>query len=166
MAQKRSVESKEKSASNTQADHGPAGPDDLLVGDSATKIPDQVTHAVHAVESKRESHGALDQDLGGDGKGSESGDQRRRLQVPPKQRGSQIGGREKVQASRQSNSGDTVETTSVPGDLRTIDGKMRGNGAVQPLLLKDLGRVGGVRGGGGAPEGSSVSDQVLSSPGI
>lgn len=151
---KQSVKSKEKSASNTQAHHGPAGPDDLLVGDSATKIPHQVTQAVHAVESERESQGALDKNLGGDGKSSESGDQGGRFQVPPKQRSGKVGGREKVQASRQSNTGDTVETTGVPGNLRAIDGKVRGDGASQSLLLKDLGRVGSVRSGGSVPVSS------------
>lgn len=62
--------------------------------------------------------------------------------MPTEQRGGKVCGCEKVEGARQSNAGDTVSTRSNPGDLGTVDGQVRGNGAVQALLGEDLGGVG------------------------
>ena len=69
---RKSQESESKGTEDAQAHHSPTRLDDLLVGNSPTKIPDQVTDSVKAVVGEGKSHNTLEKDLGDNGKGSES----------------------------------------------------------------------------------------------
>lgn len=145
---RKSQESESKGAEDAQPHHSPTRLDDLLVGDSPTKIPDQVADSVEAVVGERKSHKTLEKNLGNNGKSSESSGHGGRLQMPAKQRRGEVCSRVKIQRTRKGESGNTVKTTADPSDLGAVDGKVRGNGTVQTLLRKDLGRVRGVRGSG------------------
>lgn len=114
-----------------------------------------MTDAIHAVKSEGEREGTLEEDLGGDGESGESGGQGGRLEVPAEQGGSEVSSGEEIHTTGEGETGDTVESGGVPGDLGTVDGQVGRDGAVETLLRKDLGgifRVGGGRGlSGGCP---------------
>lgn len=61
--------------------------------------------------------------------------------MPTEQRRGEVCGCEKVQGARKSNAGDTVSARANPGDLGTVDGEVRGNGAIQALLGEDFGGI-------------------------
>lgn len=103
-----------------------------------------MTDTVHAVVDKGEGHDGLEADLGEDRKGTESGSNRSGLEVPAQQGRNKVCRREKVHATRQDDTGDTVSATADPGDLGTVDGKVGGDRAVAALLSEDLVGVRGV----------------------
>lgn len=100
------------------------GPEMIRNRPRDAKLQHPLRHAAEATEPFR--HGA-------------------RLQVPPQQRGRQVRRREDVHAAREHAAGDAVERGPVPGDLGAVDGKVRGDGAVQTLGGED-GVGGGWRG--------------------
>lgn len=144
----KSQKSKDKSAQGTQAHDRPARLDDLLVGDSTAKVPNQVADTVHAVVDEGEGHETLEADLGDEGEGSEGSGHGGGLEVPAQQGSGEICSRVKVQATGEEDTGDTVGTTADPGDLGAVDGKVGRDRAVLALLGKNLSWVGGVGGGG------------------
>lgn len=107
-----------------------------------------MSQAVQGVVDKWESHGALESGLGEERQCAERRGQRGGLEVPTEQGRGKVRGCEKVEAARQSNTGETVGSAANPGDLRLVDGKVGGNRAVQTLLGKDLGRIRSIGGGG------------------
>lgn len=110
-----------------------------------------MTDTVHAVVDKGEGHDGLEADLGEDRKGTESGSNRSGLEVPAQQGRNKVCRREKVHATRQDDTGDTVSATADPGDLGTVDGKVGGDRTVPTLLGEDLSRVRGVGSRGRSP---------------
>lgn len=156
MELKHSQESKDESTQGTQTHDCPTRLDNLLVGDSATKIPHQVTKAVQAVINEGKGQDAFKADLGEEREGTESGRHRSGLEVPAQHRRDKVCGREEVQPTGQNDTGDTVEATTNPGNLGTVDGKMWGDRTVPTLLSEDLSRVGGVGGRSRSPIDPSV----------
>lgn len=111
-----------------------------------------MTHAVQAVVDERKGSGTLDENLGSNGKSAKSGSDGGRFKVPTEQRRGEVCGCEKVQGARKSNAGDTVSARANPGDLGTVDGEVRGNGAIQALLGEDFGGI-SLRCGGSSVSG-------------
>lgn len=97
---------------------------------------------VEAVKGKREGSRELGRDLQGHGPGPKRRRHAGRLQMPAEQRRDQIGGTEGVEAPAEDRAGDSVQRRAVPGDLRLVDGQVRRDGPVQPLLDEDVVRVG------------------------
>lgn len=83
---------KEKGTQGTQAHDCPTRLDDLLVGNSTSKIPHQVAHTVHAVVDEGEGHNGLEADLGEERKSGKSGGHGSGLEVPAQQRRDQVCG--------------------------------------------------------------------------
>lgn len=106
-------------------------------------------HAVEAVVGEGKCNAELEEELGGHRKGTESGRDGCRLEVPAQQWGGKVRSSEDVQTTGEDGSRNTVKSTAVPGDLGAVDGKVGRNRAVQTLLGEDLGRVGSVGSGGG-----------------
>lgn len=104
-------------------------------------------NAVQAVESDGHGKAKLDEHLGQQRQSAERSRNRSRLKMPADDRGDQVGSGKNVESARGDRARDTVQTTGVPGDLRAVDGQVRRNRAIQALLSKDLGRVGGVGSG-------------------
>ena len=151
MGLKHSQKSEDEGTQGTQGHDCPTRLDDLLVGDSATKIPHQVTNTVHTVVNEGESHETLKADLGEERESTESGRHRSGLEVPAQHRRDEICGREKVQATGQQDTSDTVDATANPGNLGTVDGKVGGDRTVPTLLGEDLSWVRGVGSRGRSP---------------
>lgn len=105
-----------------------------------------MTNTVKAVKREGERQGALEKDLDGERKGGSTGSQSCRAEAEAERRTSKIRNRPDVEKTRQGDTGDTVRTREVPGDLRAVDANVRRNGAVQALLRQELGRVGGLGG--------------------
>jgi hypothetical protein len=108
-----------------------------------------VSETVQAVVGKRESEEALQTDLGGDGQPSESSSQRGRLEVPAEQGSGEVGSCEEVKRAGQDKTSDTVSGTTIPGDLRAVDGQVGSDGAAETLLSEELCGIGGLRVGCG-----------------
>jgi hypothetical protein len=142
-------ESKEKSGNGAHANHKPPTLRNLLVGDTPTKIPCQVSQTVQAVVGEGESEKALQTDLSSDGQTSESSSQRGRLEVPAEQRSGKVGSCEEVKRAGQEKTSDTVSSTTVPGNLRSVDGQVGSDGAAETLLGEELCGIGGLRVGCG-----------------
>ena len=141
----KSEESKSDRAGDAQSDDGPARLDNGGVGESAAGIPDQVAHTVHAVVGEGEGEGGLEGDLGGEGKSAHGSNHGSGLQVPADGGRGEVCGGPQVESAGEGDTGDTVQGTANPADLRTVDGQVGGDGTVQALLGQDLGRVLGVR---------------------
>lgn len=144
----KSQKGKDKSTQGTQAHDCPARLDDLLIGDSTTKIPNQVADTVHAVVDEGEGHQTLEADLGDERKGSEGSGHGGGFEVPAQHGSGEVCSRVEVQAAGEDETGDTVSATADPGDLGTVDGKVRRDRAILALLGEDLSRIRGVGGGG------------------
>lgn len=153
-------ERQKQASESAESDHSPSRNLDLLVRNAPSQIPHQMPEPVEAVESKREADDQLRQELGRHGPGRERGRQGRALQVPSQNRCHQVCGSEDVEPAAQHAPGDAVEGGSVPGDLRTVDAEVRGDGAVQTLLCEDL--VGGFVGVDGLGGCESVGEGAMS----
>ena len=61
----------------------------------------------------------------------------------PSERGrNEVCDTEDVEGSGEHESADAVEATGIPGDLRAVDGQVRGDGALETLLCEDFGALG------------------------
>jgi hypothetical protein len=58
--------------------------------------------------------------------------------VPSGDWGREVRKAEEVEGSRENDGGQAVEARAVPGDLRFVDGEMRGDGAMEALFGEDL----------------------------
>lgn len=58
--------------------------------------------------------------------------------MPSERRRCEVCDAEDVETATEDDAGDTIESRGVPGDLRSVDGKMRGDGALQALLRKEF----------------------------
>lgn len=144
-------------ANESQANNGPSGDGNLLVGDAHGKIPHQVSDAVEAVEGERKADEELGRELGDNRPGSEGGGERGALKVPAQGGGRQVGEAEEVEGARHDDSGQAVEHGQVPGDLGLVDAEMGCYGAVQALFGEDLARGLGVGDNLGCGESAIVS---------
>jgi hypothetical protein len=97
--------------------------------------------SVEAMEEEWESEEALESKFNGCGPGGHGSDHGLRLEVPSGVRGGKVGEAKQVEGAREDNAGDTVKTRGVPGDLRLVDGKMRGDGALESLFGEDVGSL-------------------------
>ena len=131
---------------NRQPNNRPPSPDNLLVGETDTDIPQQVPHAVERVEEHGEREEALQRHLGSRGPRRDGRNHRGGLKVPSGVGRGQVCETEEVQRARERDARDAVERGRVPGDLRAVDGQVGRDGAVQALLAEDLLR-GVLRGG-------------------
>lgn len=98
--------------------------------------------SVEAVEEEREGEEALKANLDSGGPCSDCGDHGLGLQMPSRVRRSEVGEAEEVESGGQSDAGDAVQGRGVPGDLRLVDGEMRGDGALDALFGEDLSAFG------------------------
>lgn len=138
-------ESQVQGANNAQTHYRPAALDNLLVGDAPSEIPHQMANSVQSVEGEGKRYGRLQKDLGDERESSKCSGQRGRLEMPAQSGSSEVGNREEIQRTRQDETGVTVQSTENPGDLRTVDGEVRRNGAVKTLLGEKLGWIRGLR---------------------
>ncbi|KAL9089668.1 MAG: hypothetical protein Q9165_005700 [Trypethelium subeluteriae] len=112
-------------------------------------------HAINTMKHKRPRDPHLQQELHRERPPGDSRRDRRRLEVPAKQRRDEVRGAEDVQAAREHRAGDAVQDRRDPGDLRLVDAEVRRDGPFQPLLLED--GVGGGRGDAGLLGGAACS---------
>lgn len=139
--QDRLDQSKDERSDGSQSHGSPAALDDLLVGQSPSKIPNQVADAVEAVEGEGESNNVLGEELSSHGQGTEGSSDRSGLKVPSQQRSDKVSGSESVETARENGTGDTVGGRQIPGDLRAVDREMRGDRTVETLLGQQLGGI-------------------------
>lgn len=92
-----------------------------------------------AVEEEGECKESLEANLNSKRPSSNGSHHRLRLEVPASVRSNEVGYAEEVERSGENDGGQAVETRGVPGDLRLVDGEMRGDGAVETLFGEDLG---------------------------
>lgn len=109
-----------------------------------------MTDAVHAVVNEGEGHDTLQADLGKERKGTESSSHGSRVKVPAQHRRGKVRTSVEVHDTGQHDTGDTVTTTTNPGNLGTVDSKVGRDRTVPTLLGEDLSRIRGV-GGRGRP---------------
>lgn len=76
---------------------------------------------VEAVEGERERNSKLRKDLQKYRPGSKRSGQGCRVEVPPEERGDQVGGAEGVEPAREGHAGDTIGDGEDGGDLRLVD---------------------------------------------
>lgn len=114
-----------------------------------------MSQAIKGVVGEWECHSSLESDLGGDGESAKSSSQRGRLEMPAKQWGGEVCGSEEVERARHGKTGKTVGSTTNPGDLGLVDGKVGRDRAVQSLLGEEPVRVGSV--GGRSVSNTNVS---------
>lgn len=118
--------------------------------------------AVKRVVSERQRNSDLGEDLKGQRPSGEAGGDGGALEVPADGGRDQVCGAEDVEGAGESDTGDAVEGTAVPGDLRLVDAEMGRDGAVQALLCEDgvgcLGFGDGLGGGGSMARRAAVSD--------
>jgi len=152
----KSQESKSESTGDAQSNDGPAGLDNGGVGESAAGIPNQVTHAVHAVVGEGKGQSGLEEDLGGQRESAHGSNHGGGLQVPSESRRGEVCGGPQIESAGEGDTGDTVQGTTNPADLGTVDAQVGRNGTVQALLGQDRVRVlsVGSRGDGSRYEGS------------
>ena len=98
--------------------------------------------AIKAVEDERKRQRSLESDLRDERQRRKAGHQRRAVPVPAQQRCHQIPEAKDVEAARQHAARDAVQCRRVPGDLRAVDGQVRGHRACEPLLREDVGFAG------------------------
>jgi hypothetical protein len=122
---------------SAQTHHKPARLVHLLVRNHARRIPGQMPQAIEGVEGE----GPADQELGGalheHGHLGEGSGDHGALEVPAEVGSDEVGGAEGVEAAGEDAAGDAVEGGEVPGDLRAVDGEVRGDGAVETLFGED-----------------------------
>jgi len=94
---------------------------------------------IKTVEDERERQSGLEGDLCNDRQRREASHQRRAVPVPAHQRRHQIAKAEDVETAGQHAARNAVQRRRVPGDLRAVDGEVRGHGAGEPLLREDVG---------------------------
>ena len=90
--------------------------------------------AVQAVESERQSQRNLGQDLGDNRPGRERSSNYGRFNVPSQHWGDQVQSAVEVEDAADRAARDAVQGGEVPGDLGTVDGEMRRDGAVEALV--------------------------------
>ena len=121
-----------------RAHGGPAGLRDGGVLEANTEVPCQMPQAVHTVEEEWHSDGKLGRSLSPQRPCRNCRHYRSALEVPAESRCCEVCESKKVEATAENDSRETVQTGGVPGDLGSVDGKMRGDGTVEALLRKDL----------------------------
>lgn len=141
-------ESKSQRTGHAHGHNGPARLDDSVVGQTTAQIPSQVAEAVEGVVGEGEGHGGLEEDLGGDGESTHSGNHGGRLKVPAESGRGEVCGGPEVERAGESDTANTVQGGADPADLGAVDGQVGRDGAVQALLDQDLGGVLGGRGDG------------------
>jgi len=90
------------------------------------------------VEEEWQCKEAFDSDLDSGRPCSDGGDHRLRLEMPASVWRCEVGESPQVEGSGNDDGGQTVKARGVPGDLRLVDGQMRGDGAVDTLLDEDF----------------------------
>lgn len=93
---------------------------------------------VDAVEEEGHGNGKLGRGLSPQRPCCDGGNDGSALEVPAKSGRCEVCESEEVETAAEKDTRDTVETGCVPGDLGLVDGKMRGDGAVDALLREDL----------------------------
>lgn len=94
------------------------------------------------MECERHSKAQFDQEFGGKWQSTESSSNRGGFKVPSDDGRNEVSSSENVEAAWGDWAGDTMKSTSVPGDLRAIDGEMGRNWTLETLFGEDLGWVG------------------------
>lgn len=94
---------------NCQANNAPARPDDLLVREPNTNVPQQMPNTVERVEEHGERKEALQRNLGSRGPRGDRRYHRRSLEVPSRVRRSQVREAEEIQGARERDTRDAVE---------------------------------------------------------
>jgi hypothetical protein len=123
---------------NRRAHSRPAGSRNDGVLEPNADIPGQMPQAVHAVEEEGHCNGEFGGGLGPQRPCGDRSDQGLALEVPSERRGCEVCDAEDVETTAEDDGGETVEAGGVPGDLRLVDGKMRGDGTTEALLGEDL----------------------------
>jgi hypothetical protein len=131
-----------KAHDDGQSDSSPSRSDDLLVLEPDTHVPGQMPQAVEAVEEEGESEESLQSDLDSRGPSSNCRHHGLCLKVPSSVRSDQVGDAEDIEGSGEDDASESVERRGVPGDLRSVDGQVGGDGAVDALFRKDFGCFG------------------------
>jgi hypothetical protein len=112
--------------------------DDRLVV-ALGEVPDEVAGAVEQVKHERPREEELESRLGGDGKGGGGGGQRGGLEVPTRQRGSEVGDGEQVQGRRHAATRDTgPHRRGEPSLLEVVDSEVGGYRPLHALAGEDL----------------------------
>lgn len=114
-----------------------------------------MSNPIERMKRKRQREPKLDGHLGRQRQGSERGSQRRGFQVPAEEWRDQVADTEEVEGTGEDGARDAVQSRDVPGDLRLVDGEVRGDGPVEPLF-DDEGFCGGGVGGGRFGDGGCV----------
>jgi hypothetical protein len=120
---------------NRQPYRRPPRPDNLRILEPNTHIPSQMPESIVAVVEKRERKEGLEAHLDRQRPRRHRRNHRLRLH-------GQVREAEQVERSGENDGGQAVEAGTVPGDLRLIDGEMRGDGALETLFGEDLGGFG------------------------
>lgn len=107
-------------------------------GQLLTEIPDQVSDSVKSVESKWESHSSLRQHLHGNRQGSKCGHKGGGVEGNRQERSGGVSTSQGVKSSSHGNTGDSVDTRQVPGQLWLVDGQVGRHWTVFSLCYKDL----------------------------
>lgn len=110
-----------KGTRDSQTNNSPASPDNLLVRELFTKIPDQMSHSVERMVGERKGKRELQWDLGSKRESAKRSSERRGLKVPSEQRRHKVCQGEGVETAGERNTGDTVERGPDPCDLRLVD---------------------------------------------
>lgn len=102
--------------------------------------------SVQRVVEEREREEGLEASFCQEWPSSDGRDHRLCLEMPSERRSGEIYEAEEVERAAEGDGCETVETTAVPGDLRLVDGQVRGDGAEGALFCEDLSclRLGGV----------------------
>jgi hypothetical protein len=101
-----------------------------------------MSKSVVAVVEERERKEGLETHLDCQRPRRDSRNHRLRLHVPSGDRGCEVSETKEVQRAGENDGGQTVEARAVPGDLRLVDGEMRGDGALEALFGENLGGFG------------------------
>lgn len=128
---------------NRQPHNRPPSPDNRLILKPDTQVPRQMPQSIQAVEEEGERKVGLETNRGKGGPSSDSRDHGLRLEVPSERGRGKVCEAEEVEGPGEHDAADTVQGAAIPGDLRAVDGQVRGDGALETLLGEDLGGVAG-----------------------
>lgn len=153
-------ESENSSGQNREAKNGVTGSVDTLDSQLLGEIPHKMSDTVEGVEGEGECNESLQGELGNQGDGGESVGKGGRVNVNAKSRASGVSAQQSVESTTESDTGDSVQTRKVPGQLGLVDVEMGGGGSKGSLLVKDVQSLG--RGGGLGLEASVGGKRTLS----
>lgn len=101
-----------KRCRNRESNNRPPGADNLLVREPNTNIPQQMPHAIEAVEKHGESKEALERNLRRRGPRRDRRNHARSLKVPSSVRSSEVCEAEQVERAAEGDAGDAVQRRS------------------------------------------------------